>query len=344
LSESGDTSLLVTLGGECLAVSFQGKQAAADRDGVFYLFHVTDMAEKRGKRLVSVCRFGPKSFYPPDYDARLAETRLNVIRRAFDLGKLAFDGSNDDHHYQELWLEAADFAKQEAVTDETLREFILHKSYWAGFRYSEDTHRHFVSFEEVVDLDYLGIGREEMRRNVWFLGQQGFLDKTEMPGLARPTAKVVEFYEARRKAPPTEKVFPEGTQYEAFKAISGIFRSAKEEILIADNYLSDEVLDMLIALPLKPALRLLTHKPKADFRVAVRRFTLEYGRPVKARIHSAEIHDRAIAIDGREFYVLGGSIKDAGNKLTLINRLQESAACKTLQATLEGSWNSAREL
>ena len=50
---------LVARKGECFEITFQHKEVAHNRDGVFYLFHLNDLTDKhRGKRLVSVFRFG----------------------------------------------------------------------------------------------------------------------------------------------------------------------------------------------------------------------------------------------------------------------------------------------
>jgi hypothetical protein len=48
----------VTLGGECFESSPWGELDPVDRDGMLYKFHLTDMANSRGKRLVSVFAAG----------------------------------------------------------------------------------------------------------------------------------------------------------------------------------------------------------------------------------------------------------------------------------------------
>src|SRR5712692_2062797 len=118
---------LVTLGGECFEADFQRKDRAADRDGAFYLFHVTDLKAGRGKRLISLFRFGPKEMVAQNYDARLESVRLNTIRRAFDSGAISFEGPYDEHKYKELPLTATDFKPQPALSDDEIQQFIMHR-------------------------------------------------------------------------------------------------------------------------------------------------------------------------------------------------------------------------
>jgi hypothetical protein len=172
--------------------------------------------------------------------------------------------------------------------------------------------------------------------------EQGLLPNERFPGVGVPTAKLVEIYEAKQSTTlPNERVFPKGTQYEAFKEVTAILESATQEILIADNYMNDEVLDMLLAVPAQPNIRLLTFRPAPDFRVAVKRFQGQYQRPVEAKTHDAEIHDRAIVVDSTHFYALGGSIKDMGAKLTLLNKVEDATNIDKLRTELERIWASA---
>ncbi len=336
---ANESEKLVTLGGECFEAAFQSKEIVSNRDGVFYLFRLKDLVKGRGDRLVSLFRFGPHELDIPDYDSRIEVVRLNALRRAFDSAAISFDTPYDEHTYRELSLRPEDFKATPVASDAEIRQFIMHEAYWLSWRYGS---RYPVQFDSPADLDYLGVESDAVRRNAWLLGEKGLLEKSKIPGIGRPTALLVEMYESRQSMElPNERVFPPGTQYEAFKVVSGILQSAKSEILIADNYLNDEVLDMLMAVPSQPAMKLLTFKARADFKIAARRFRNQFGHSVEVRVHHAEIHDRAIVIDDAQFYALGASIKDMGGKLSLLNKLEDLTSIKQLRAELQGIWASA---
>jgi len=337
-----ENNQFVTIGGECFEVKFQSEQAHPDRDGVSYLFHIVDLTKDRGKRFISLYRSGPDKLWVSNYDARIETVRVNTFRRAFDSGTLHFDARYDEGKYRELPLTSTDFNLPSPATDMEVRQFIIHKAYWLSWKYCN---RFPVQFDEPVDLEYLGVGDGVVGRNQWLLEEDGLLERSKIPGLGRPTARLVKTYESTQSTElPNERVFPPGTQYEAFKLITGILRSAKREILIADNYLNEDVLDMLAAVPSHPAVKLLTHKPRPDFRVASQRFKVQYRDALEVKVHSAEIHDRAVVVDDDQFYALGASIKDMGGKLSLLNKLQDPASINKLRSTLQTIWSSSSPL
>jgi pyrimidine deaminase RibD-like protein len=189
---------LVTRKGECFEIVFQRKEIVHNRDGVFYLFHLNDLTDKnRGKRLVSVFRFGPEEFYGPNYDARLETVLLNTIRRAFDAGRLTFDGPYDPHTYTEILLQPEDFGPQKVASGNEIQDLIKHEAYWLGFRHTPNP-GYPVEFDSPTDLEYLGVTPADVRRYVLLLGQRELLDKI-MAGLGRPTHKLIDAMESAPK-------------------------------------------------------------------------------------------------------------------------------------------------
>ena len=111
-----------------------------------------------------------------------------------------------------------------------------------------------------------------------------------------------------------------------------------------DNYLGSSLLEMIEAIPSKPAARLLTFRPSADFKAAVTAFKKQYGQSVEVRLHRREVHDRAIVVDDRDFFALGASIKDLGNQLSLLNKVEDPANVARLRAEFQTIWTAANPL
>jgi predicted nucleotide-binding protein len=191
---------LVTLGGQCFEAEFEREERAADRDGIYYFFRLKDLTGNRGELFVRIFRFGPKEMLDPNYDRRIEAVRLNAIRRALDAKTLSFDRLREPRQYQHVPLTPADFKPQPAVSEDEIRRFIKRKAYWLSFRYSPDG-RYPVQFDDPVDLEYLGIDADDVIRNVYFLGEQGFLGKTTIPGMGRPNPTLIEEYEAASVKP-----------------------------------------------------------------------------------------------------------------------------------------------
>src|SRR5581483_11269916 len=167
----------------------------SNRDGAFYLFHLKDVSERqRGERLVSVFRFGPEQFYGPNFKDRVEAVLLNTIRRAFDIGRLSFDGPYDPHTYTEILLKTEDFEPQKPATAEEIQELIEYEAYWLGFKHTANPGL-LVMFDAPIELEYLGVTTADVKRYVWLLGERGLLEQVTGAS-ARPTHKLIEMHES----------------------------------------------------------------------------------------------------------------------------------------------------
>lgn len=334
---------LVTRLGECFEVNPQGKGRDQNRDGVLHYFHLTDLVKGRGLLRVSVYCGGPRDCYAPiaEFDRRIDTVLLNTIRRRFDSSELTFDVPEGATYYTEIVLTPEDF-QQSRASDEAVRQLILHEAYWLSFKYGN---RHPVQFDSETDLEYLGVGVQDIQRNQWVLEQYGMLEQSRIPGNGRPRIDLVKMYESPQSTViHHEQVFPKGTQFEAFKSVTNILRTAKKEVLVVDNYLGISLLEMIEATPSKPAVRLLTFKPSPDFKAAVTAFKKQYSQSVEVRLHQKEVHDRAIVVDDRDFFALGASIKDLGDKLSLVNKVEDPVNITRLRSEFQAIWSSANPL
>jgi hypothetical protein len=187
---------VVTLGGEVFEVAYQRKESADNRDGVFYLFTITDRKKERGSRHVMLFRGGAKDYYAQDYDERIDIVRLNAIRRAFDSGLISFDAPYEEDKYIELKLRKADFQRGLPAIDGQIRDFIKQTAFWLGFKLSTNMDRYFVRFDTEQNLEYLNVSRDDVMRNLWFLEKQGYLDSSNIPGNRVPSRKLIEAMES----------------------------------------------------------------------------------------------------------------------------------------------------
>jgi hypothetical protein len=333
----------VTLGGECVSIAYDRTEDDPERTGSLYLFEVKDAAHNRGQRLVQLYH-AKRSTNDIVVKFEIEQTiGINIIRRALDSRELDFDAPFDECQYKELKIKKSDFEPHAKVTESELMQYIMHKAYWLGYRLNSDVGQYTPYFEHPTDYHYLGVENSDIKRVVWLLTQRHLLGgKGQHRDTPHVTEKLVSLYEASHGTKlANEYVFPKGTQWDAYKAIKQILQSAKREIFIVDNYMSDDVLDMVAALPHKIKTRLLTGKANPDFKVAVSRFRGQYPHQIEVRKHSAEIHDRAISVDNTQWYALGHSLNGFGGKLSLINKLEDVNTIQTLRNTLEKIWAAA---
>ena len=116
----------VTLGGECFEAEFHGEERFR-LTGNVHRFRLHDVRGGRGERLVSLFRSDQIKLLNPNYSARVEFARINIIRRAFDSGKLSFDEPYDQHEYKPLEMNDSDFSQQPLASDPEIRQFMIQR-------------------------------------------------------------------------------------------------------------------------------------------------------------------------------------------------------------------------
>ena len=114
-------------------------------------------------------------------------------------------------------------------------------------------------------------------------------------------------------------IFYEGQIYDAYSLLIDIFKGAKEEIIIIDNYADKSILDMITNLNVK--VTIVTRKFNLLKDIDIKKYNRQYNN-LKV-IYSDEFHDRFIIIDRKDLYHSGASYKDLGNKCFGINKIKD---------------------
>ncbi len=128
------------------------------------------------------------------------------------------------------------------------------------------------------------------------------------------------------KFEPKELLLLNGQTYDAYSKILDIFKLAKEELIIIDNYADNKVLNMISKL--KVNIMLITKDSKRLNELDIEEYNSQY-KNLKV-IRNNTFHDRYIIIDKKEVYHLGTSINNAGNGIFSINKLEDEFVINTL--------------
>ena len=155
----------------------------------------------------------------------------------------------------------------------------------------------------------------EMRKFIQANGQIfQRLDRIELKQIENDQKfeKVFDALESKDRIP-EQGIFFEGQIFDAYKFVSDLFRSAKESVVIIDNYVDDTVLVHLTKVKKIVKVKILTRSISDQFRLDLKKFGEQYFDIEVSAIKS--IHDRFIIIDGQVVYHFGASLKDLGKKL-----------------------------
>lgn len=118
-----------------------------------------------------------------------------------------------------------------------------------------------------------------------------------------------------------QQIFFQGQIYDAYTLIIDIFKSAKEKILIIDNYIDDTILKMLSKKKQKVKVIIVTSDKTSILKLDIQKFNKEY--PTLEVVRTNKFHDRFIVIDNKELYHVGASLKDLGKKCFAISKIED---------------------
>jgi hypothetical protein len=133
---------------------------------------------------------------------------------------------------------------------------------------------------------------------------------------------------------PTQGVFFDGQVFDAYELASKIIRSAKQSIVLIDNYMNENTLTHLAKKKKEVSVLLLSKTVNKKLTLDLQHANKQYGGfELKPFTKS---HDRFLIIDSKEVYHLGASLKDLGKKWFAFSKMEVKS--------VEGIVNEIKEL
>ena len=132
----------------------------------------------------------------------------------------------------------------------------------------------------------------------------------------------VDFF-VRTSLPPLEGVFFDGQIFDAYKFVIDLIKSAKQSIILIDNYVDESVLLMLSKRRSGVSATIYTYKINAQLQLDLEKHNDQYP-PIDIRTNKNS-HDRFLIIDQTEVYHIGASLKDLGKKLFAFSKMSVNA-------------------
>ena len=127
----------------------------------------------------------------------------------------------------------------------------------------------------------------------------------------------VDFF-VRTSLPPVEGVFYDGQIFDAHVFASNLIKSAKNSIVLIDNYIDESVLVTLSKRENNVSAKIVTKSISNQFQLDLNRHNSQYPQiDVEER---TDIHDRFLIIDNTVYHI-GASLKDLGKKLFAFSKL-----------------------
>ena len=130
--------------------------------------------------------------------------------------------------------------------------------------------------------------------------------------------KKIDFF-VRTSLPPVEGVFYNGQIFDAHVFASNLIKSAKESIVLIDNYIDESVLMMLAKRGDAVKAKIITRSLSRPLMQDIEKHNEQYAKI--EILESNDYHDRFLVIDGTVYH-LGASLKDLGKKLFAFSKME----------------------
>lgn len=150
------------------------------------------------------------------------------------------------------------------------------------------------------------------------------LDIVEQKQL-KTDAKINEVLDALASSDdiPKQKLYFEGTVFDAHLFISKLIRSAKKDIILIDNFINEEVLSLFIKCRVGVSVTIYCKNISSELSLDLKKYNAQYPKLDLKELSTS--HDRFLIIDHTNIYHLGASIKDLGKKWFVVSKLETSS-------------------
>ena len=207
------------------------------------------------------------------------------------------------------------------VRQEGKRQVVRNISYYnldaiisIGFRVNSKRGILFRQWANKVLKDYLLKGYSINRR------------LSELEQTVSEHSKKIDFF-VRTSLPPVEGIFFDGQIFDAYKFASDLIKSARQSLVLIDNYVDESVLLMLSKRQPGVTATIYTQRITPQFQLDLDRHKDQYP-PVDVRTCKLS-HDRFLIVDETDVYHIGASLKDLGKKMFAFSKLDIPATVIT---------------
>lgn len=136
----------------------------------------------------------------------------------------------------------------------------------------------------------------------------------------------VDFF-VRTSLPPVEGIFFDGQIFDAYAFAKNLIKSAKNSLILIDNYIDESTLLMLSKRTTGVDATIYTQRITPQLQLDLTRHNNQYP-PINIRTYR-QAHDRFLIIDQSDVYHIGASLKDLGKKLFAFSKMDIPASILT---------------
>lgn len=156
--------------------------------------------------------------------------------------------------------------------------------------------------------------RKIIANNDFFLRQLDKIEKKQILYEAKSNENFEKIFKALENKNHIQEqgIFYNGQIFDAYSFVSDLIRSAKESIILIDNYIDDKTLRIL-SKNQEAKVAIYTQNITKTLMLDIEKYNKQY-KEISLN-QTKNFHDRFLIIDKKEIYLIGASLKDLGKKV-----------------------------
>jgi hypothetical protein len=119
---------------------------------------------------------------------------------------------------------------------------------------------------------------------------------------------------------PKQGIFYNGQIFDAYKFVCDLIKSAKESIILIDNYIDETILELFTKANKNVMIKIYT---KEILKLDLDKYNKQYNNIELKRFNLS--HDRFLIIDNKEIFHIGASLKDLGKKWFAFSKFEKDS-------------------
>ncbi|HOY38256.1 MAG TPA: RhuM family protein [Bacteroidales bacterium] len=130
-------------------------------------------------------------------------------------------------------------------------------------------------------------------------------------------------FQIKTSLPPNEGVFFDGQVFDAHVFVSQLIKSAKESLILIDNYVDESVFMLLAKREKAVKAVVFTSNFTKQLQLDLKKHNQQY-LPIEVKTFTKS-HDRFLIVDRKEVFHIGASLKDLGKKWFAFSKIEFDA-------------------
>jgi hypothetical protein len=162
--------------------------------------------------------------------------------------------------------------------------------------------------------------RRLIKSNDFYTHQLKELEKRQLIYEIKSDEKFDKIFNALedKQLHPTNGIFYNGQIFDAYVFISDLIKSAKESIILIDNYIDESIL-ILFSKNQNIKIQIFTSTISKQLQLDINKYNQQYSN-LEVKI-TKNFHDRFMILDMVNVYHIGASLKDLGNKIFAFSKI-----------------------